>query len=188
MADDEDREAEGDMIGLGSKVTPEKINFITKHARVLLCTSIGREIAERLELPQMWQDNTDPFGTAFTVSVDYKTTTTGISAYDRATTIKALADPEAKPEDFFKPGHCFPLVAKDGGVLERNGHTEASVTLARLAGEAEVAYICEILKEDGHMARRPELEEIAKEYDLPYFTIANCRSTAGASRVAGQNS
>ena len=97
VADDEDREAEGDMIGLGSKVTPEKINFMTKHARGLLCTSIGREIAERLELPQMWQDNTDPFGTAFTVSVDYKTTTTGISAYDRATTIKALADPIKLP-------------------------------------------------------------------------------------------
>lgn len=184
VADDEDREAEGDMIGLGSKVTPEKINFMTKHARGLLCTSIGREIAERLELPQMWQDNTDPFGTAFTVSVDYKTTTTGISAYDRATTIKALADPESKPEDFFKPGHCFPLVAKDGGVLERNGHTEASVTLARLAGEAEVAYICEVLKEDGHMARRPELKQIAKEYSLPYFTIADlqeyCRSFASS--------
>ncbi len=154
MADDEDREAEGNRIGLGSKVTPEKINFMTQHARGLICTSIGREIAERLELPQMWQDNTDPFGTAFTVSVDYKTTTTGISAYDRATTIKALADPEA------------------------------SVTLARLAGEVEVAYICEILKEDGHMARRPELEEIAKEYDLPYFTIAElqeyCRSFASS--------
>lgn len=182
VADDEDREAEGDMIGLGSKVTPENINFMTKHARGLLCTSIGRKIAERLELPQMWVDNTDPFKTAFTVSVDYKTTTTGISAFDRATTIKALADDSTKPEDFFKPGHCFPLVAKDGGVLERNGHTEASVTLARLAGESEVAYICEILKEDGHMARRPELKQIAKEYHLPYFTIADlqeyCRSLA----------
>lgn len=184
VADDEDREAEGDMIGLGSKVTPETVNFMTKHARGLLCTSVGRKVAERLNLPQMWQDNTDPYGTAFTVSVDYKTTTTGISAYDRATTIKAIADPTTKPEDFFKPGHCFPLVAKDGGVLERNGHTEASVTLARLAGEPEVAYICEVLKEDGHMARRPELKKIAKEYGLPYFTIADlqeyCKTPASS--------
>ena len=184
VADDEDREAEGDMIGLGAKVTPENVNFMTKYARGLLCTSIGSQVAKRLKLPQMWQDNTDPYGTAFTVSVDYKTTTTGISAYDRAATIKAIADPTSKPEDFFKPGHCFPLVAKDGGVLERNGHTEASVTLARLAGEPEVAYICEVLKADGHMARRPELKQIAKEHHMPYFTIADlqeyCKSQASS--------
>lgn len=173
VADDEDRESEGDMIGLGSKVTPENVNFMTKHARGLLCTSVGRKVAERLQLPQMETKNTDPYGTAFTISVDYKTTTTGISAYDRATTIKAIADPNSKPEDFFRPGHCFPLVAKDGGVLERNGHTEASVTLARLAGEPEVAYICEVMKADGHMARRPQLREIAKEYHLPFLTIAD---------------
>ncbi|MBP2057522.1 3,4-dihydroxy 2-butanone 4-phosphate synthase/GTP cyclohydrolase II [Lactobacillus colini] len=172
VADDEDRESEGDMIGLGSKVTPENINFMTKYARGLLCTSISRDIAQRLKLNQMTGDNTDPFGTAFTISVDYKTTTTGISAYDRAATIKALADPNSKPEDFFRPGHCFPLVAKDGGVLERNGHTEASVTLAKLAGEEPVAYICEVLKSDGHMARRPQLREIAKEHHMPFLTIA----------------
>lgn len=173
VADDEDRESEGDMIGLGSKVTPENVNFMTKFARGLLCTSVGREVAERLQLPQMEQDNTDPYGTAFTISVDYKTTTTGISAYDRAATIKAIADPSTKPKDFFRPGHCFPLVAKDGGVLERNGHTEASVTLARLAGEEPVAYICEVMKADGHMARRPQLREIAKEHHMPLFTIAD---------------
>jgi 3,4-dihydroxy 2-butanone 4-phosphate synthase/GTP cyclohydrolase II len=173
VADDEDRESEGDMIGLGSKVTPENVNFMTKFARGLLCTSVGREVAERLQLPQMEQDNTDPYGTAFTISVDYKTTTTGISAFDRAATIKAIADPTTKPADFFRPGHCFPLVAKDGGVLERNGHTEASVTLARLAGEEPVAYICEVMKADGHMARRPQLREIAKEHHLPLFTIAD---------------
>jgi 3,4-dihydroxy 2-butanone 4-phosphate synthase/GTP cyclohydrolase II len=173
VADDEDRESEGDMIGLGSKVTPENVNFMIKHARGLLCTSVGRKVAERLQLPQMETNNTDPYGTAFTISVDYKTTTTGISAYDRATTIKAIADPTSKPEDFFRPGHCFPLVAKDGGVLERNGHTEASVTLARLAGEPEVAYICEVMKADGHMARRPQLREIAKEYHMPFLTIAD---------------
>lgn len=172
VADDEDRESEGDMIGLGSKVTPENVNFMTKHARGLLCTPVSKEIAERLKLPQMQQDNTDPYGTAFTISVDYKTTTTGISAYDRAATIKAIADPNSKAEDFFRPGHCFPLVAKDDQIKNRNGHTEASIALAHLAGEPEVAYICEVMKSDGHMARRPQLREIAKEYGLPFLTIS----------------
>lgn len=172
VADDEDRESEGDMIGLGSKVTPENVNFMTKYARGLLCTPVSRDIAMRLKLPQMQQDNTDPYGTAFTISVDYKTTTTGISAYDRAATIKAIADPHSKPEDFFRPGHCFPLVAKDDQIKNRNGHTEASIALAHLAGEPEVAYICEVMKSDGHMARRPQLREIAKEHHLPFLTIA----------------
>lgn len=176
VADDEDREAEGDMIGLGSKVTPENVNFMTKNARGLLCTSISSKIAKRLKLPQMEKDNTDPYGTAFTISVDYKTTTTGISAYDRAATIKAIADCDSKPSDFFHPGHCFPLVAKDGGVLERNGHTEASITLAKLAHEPEVAYICEVMKADGHMARRNQLKEIAKEHHMPFLTIAELQS------------
>lgn len=172
VADDEDRESEGDMIGLGSKVTPENVNFMTKHARGLLCTPVSKTIAQRLNFYQMEQNNTDPYGTAFTISVDYKTTTTGISAYDRAATIKAIADPTSKPEDFFKPGHCFPLVAKDDQIKNRNGHTEASIALAHLAGEPEVAYICEVMKADGHMARRPQLKEIAKEYHLPFLTIA----------------
>lgn len=172
VADDEDRESEGDMIGLGSKVTPENINFMTKHARGLLCTPVSKAIAERLQLPQMQQDNTDPYGTAFTISVDYKTTSTGISAYDRATTIKAIADPTSKPEDFFRPGHCFPLVALDDEIKNRNGHTEASIALAHLAGEPEVAYICEVIKDDGHMARRPYLKRVAKEYHMPFLTIA----------------
>ncbi|EEJ71892.1 bifunctional 3,4-dihydroxy-2-butanone-4-phosphate synthase/GTP cyclohydrolase II [Lactobacillus ultunensis] len=172
VADDEDRESEGDMIGLGSKVTPENVNFMTKHARGLLCTPVSKKIAERLKLPQMQQDNTDPYGTAFTISVDYKTTTTGISAYDRATTIKAIANPNSKPEDFFRPGHCFPLVAKDDQIKQRNGHTEASIALAHLAGEPEVAYICEVMKPDGHMARRTQLRQIAKEYHMPFLTIA----------------
>ena len=172
VADDEDRESEGDMIGLGSKVTPENVNFMTKHARGLLCTPVSKTIAQRLNFYQMEQNNTDPYGTAFTISVDYKTTTTGISAYDRAATIKAIADPTSKPEDFFRPGHCFPLVAKDDQIKNRNGHTEASIALAHLAGEPEVAYICEVIKADGHMARRPQLKEIAKEYHLPFLTIA----------------
>ncbi|MGP3258452.1 3,4-dihydroxy-2-butanone-4-phosphate synthase, partial [Lactobacillus crispatus] len=162
VADDEDRESEGDMIGLGSKVTPENVNFMTKHARGLLCTPVSKTIAQRLNFYQMEQNNTDPYGTAFTISVDYKTTTTGISAYDRAATIKAIADPTSKPEDFFRPGHCFPLVAKGDQIKNRNGHTEASIALAHLAGEPEVAYICEVMKADGHMARRPQLKEIAK--------------------------
>jgi 3,4-dihydroxy 2-butanone 4-phosphate synthase/GTP cyclohydrolase II len=172
VADDEDRESEGDMIGLGSKVTPENVNFMTKYARGLLCTPVSKEIADRLGFKQMEQDNTDPYGTAFTISVDYKTTTTGISAYDRAATIKAIADPNSKPEDFFRPGHCFPLVAKDDQLKNRNGHTEASIALAHLAGEPEVAYICEVMKSDGHMARRPQLREIAKEHHMPFLTIA----------------
>ncbi|MCT7774636.1 MAG: 3,4-dihydroxy-2-butanone-4-phosphate synthase, partial [Lactobacillus crispatus] len=172
VADDEDRESEGDMIGLGSKVTPENVNFMTKHARGLLCTPVSKTIAQRLNFYQMEQNNTDPYGTAFTISVDYKTTTTGISAYDRAATIKAIADPTSKPEDFFRPGHCFPLVAKGDQIKNRNGHTEASIALAHLAGEPEVAYICEVMKADGHMARRPQLKEIAKEYHLPFLTIA----------------
>lgn len=172
VADDEDRESEGDMIGLGSKVTPENVNFMTKHARGLLCTPVSKTIAKRLNFYQMEENNTDPYGTAFTISVDYKTTTTGISAYDRAATIKAIADPNSKPEDFFRPGHCFPLVAKDDQIKNRNGHTEASIALAHLAGEPEVAYICEVMKADGHMARRPQLKEIAKEYHLPFLTIA----------------
>lgn len=172
VADDEDRESEGDMIGLGSKVTPESVNFMTKYARGLLCTPVSKEIAKRLNFYQMEQNNTDPYGTAFTISVDYKTTTTGISAYGRAAAIKAIADPNSKPEDFFRPGHCFPLVAKDDQIKTRNGHTEASIALAHLAGEPEVAYICEVIKEDGHMARRPQLKEIAKEHNLPFLTIA----------------
>lgn len=176
VADDEDRESEGDMIGLGSKVTPENVNFMTKYARGLLCTPISREIARRLKFEQMQQDNTDPYGTAFTVSVDYKTTTTGISAYDRAATIKAIANPNTRPSDFFKPGHCFPLVAKDDQLKLRNGHTEASIALAKLAGEPEVAYICEVMKADGHMARRPQLREIAREHHLPFLTIADLQA------------
>lgn len=181
VADDENRESEGDMIGLGSKVTPENVNFIIKHARGLLCTPVSKEIAKRLKLSQMQDDNTDPYGTAFTISVDYKTTTTGISAYDRAATIKAIADPNSKPEDFFRPGHCFPLVAVDDQIKHRNGHTEAAIALAHLAGEPEVAYICEVIKSDGHMARIPQLKEIAKEYHMPFLTIAELQEYINSS-------
>lgn len=171
VMDDLDREAEGDMIGLASKATPQKVNFMTKYARGLMCVPMAPSVAKRLQLPQMTSDNTDPFGTAFTISVDHKSTTTGISAFDRWRTIKNLANPTATNEDFYKPGHIFPLVAKENGVLDRNGHTEAAVDLAKLAGEEPVAYICEILKSNGEMARSPELHEMAEEYSLPIITI-----------------
>lgn len=171
VMDDLDREAEGDLVGIASKVTPQKVNFMTKYARGLMCVPMAPKVAKRLQLPQMTSDNTDPFGTAFTISVDHKSTTTGISAFDRWRTIKNLADPQASGDDFYKPGHLFPLVAKDNGVLERNGHTEAAVDLAKLAGEEPVAYICEILKANGEMARSTELHEMAEEYSLPLITI-----------------
>lgn len=171
VMDDLDREAEGDMIGLAAKATPEKVNFMTKYARGLMCVPMAPTVANRLGLHQMTDNNTDPFGTAFTISVDHKSTTTGISAFDRWRTITHLADPQAKNEDFYKPGHIFPLVAKENGVLERNGHTEAAVDLAKLAGVEPVAYICEILKSNGEMARSKELHEKAAEFSLPIITI-----------------
>ncbi len=171
VMDDADREAEGDLVGLASEATPEKVNFMTKYARGLMCVPMAPEVAERLKLPQMTTDNSDPFGTAFTISVDHHSTTTGISAFDRWRTITHLAAPTAKNEDFYKPGHIFPLVAKKNGVLERDGHTEAAVDLARLAGVEPVAYICEILKDNGEMARSVELHEKAAEYGLPIITI-----------------
>lgn len=171
VMDDLDREAEGDMIGLASKATPEKVNFMTKYARGLMCVPMAPSVAKRLGLHQMTDDNTDPFGTAFTISVDHKSTTTGISAFDRWRTITHLADPQSKNEDFYKPGHIFPLVAKENGVLDRNGHTEAAVDLAKLAGVEPVAYICEILKSNGEMARSKELHEKAAEFSLPIITI-----------------
>lgn len=171
VMDDLDREAEGDMIGLASKATPEKVNFMTKYARGLMCVPMAPAVAKRLGLHQMTDDNTDPFGTAFTISVDHKSTTTGISAFDRWRTITHLADPASTNQDFYKPGHIFPLVAKENGVLDRNGHTEAAVDLAKLAGVEPVAYICEILKSNGEMARSKELHEKAAEFSLPIITI-----------------
>lgn len=171
VMDDLDREAEGDLVGIASKVTPQKVNFMTKYARGLMCVPMAPKVAKRLQLPQMTSDNTDPFGTAFKISVDHKSTTTGISAFDRWRTIKNLAGPQASGDDFYKPGHLFPLVAKDHGVLERNDHTEAAVDLAKLSGEEPVAYICEIIKANGEMARSTELHEMAEEYSLPLITI-----------------
>ncbi|MFC3803114.1 bifunctional 3,4-dihydroxy-2-butanone-4-phosphate synthase/GTP cyclohydrolase II [Cohnella sp. GCM10012308] len=171
VVDDEDRENEGDLIALAEKATAEVINFMITKARGLVCAPITQERAEQLELPPMVSHNTDYHGTAFTVSVDHISTTTGISAYERAMTVKGLIDPDAKPGDFRKPGHIFPLIAKKGGVLRRSGHTEAAIDLAILCESEPAAVICEVIKEDGTMARLPDLQLFAKEHDLKLISI-----------------
>lgn len=174
LVDDEDRENEGDLTIMAEKVTPEAINFMTKYARGLVCLAITKDRADKLKLYPMVQDNTSKFSTAFTVSVDAREgTTTGISAYDRATTIKKIIDDNTKPDDLVRPGHVFPLIARDGGVLVRAGQTEGSVDLAKLAGLKPAAVICEIMNEDGTMARLPQLEEFAKKFDIKICTIAD---------------
>ena len=174
VADDEDRENEGDLVCAAEKITPELVNFMTKFGRGLICVSMTAERADALELPLMTERSTDPQGTAFTVSVDAHHrfgVTTGISAHDRAKTVHVLADPESIPDDLRRPGHIFPLRARRGGVLRRVGQTEAAVDLARLAGLAPTGVICEILNEDGTMARRDELEVMAREHDLRFITV-----------------
>jgi 3,4-dihydroxy 2-butanone 4-phosphate synthase/GTP cyclohydrolase II len=173
LMDDEDRENEGDLIMAAEKVTPEAIAFFVRHTSGIICAPMTRERLEQLRLPQMVPDNTEAHRTAFTISVDYKHgTTTGISAHDRAKTIRALADTTSKPEDFARPGHIFPLRAAEGGVLTRAGHTEASVDLARLAGLAQAAIICEVVNDDGSMKRGPELIGFAREHGIRIGTIA----------------
>lgn len=175
VADDEDRENEGDLVCAAAAATPELINFMTRFGRGLICVTLTQERADALELPPMTDTNTDPHGTAFTVSVDADPrygVTTGISAQDRARTIEVLVDESSTPADLRRPGHIFPLRAVPGGVLRRVGQTEASVDLARLAGLPPAGVICEILSRDGSMARRPELEEFAREHDLTFVTVA----------------
>jgi 3,4-dihydroxy 2-butanone 4-phosphate synthase/GTP cyclohydrolase II len=174
IVDDEDRENEGDLMVAAEKVTPDIINFMARHGRGLICLPLTRRRLEELQLPLMVQDNTARFQTAFTVSVDAKEgIATGISAHDRARTVLAAVDPGTKPQDLARPGHIFPLQAKEGGVLARAGQTEAAVDLARLAGLTPAGVICEILNEDGTMARRPQLEKISEEFDIPILTIAD---------------
>jgi len=174
LVDDEDRENEGDLCMAAAFATPEAINFMSKYGRGLICVTLTEEKADQLKLPLMVVDNNSKFKTAFTVSVDaVKGTTTGISAADRATTIQAIIRPDAKPEDLARPGHIFPLRAKKGGVLVRVGQTEGSVDLARLAGVYEAGVICEIMNDDGTMARRPQLEQMAKKFNLTIVTIAD---------------
>lgn len=174
IIDDEDRENEGDFMVAAEKATPAIINFMSKHGRGLICLPLTRKRLEELQLPLMVQDNTARFQTAFTVSIDAKDgIATGISAYDRARTVQVAVDPKTKPPDLSRPGHIFPLQAKEGGVLARAGQTEAAVDLARLAGLTPAGVICEIMNEDGTMARMPQLEEISREHDIPILTIAD---------------
>ncbi|MDX9724508.1 MAG: 3,4-dihydroxy-2-butanone-4-phosphate synthase [Myxococcota bacterium] len=174
LVDDENRENEGDLCMLAELVTPEAINFMAKHGRGLICLAMTPERLERLEIPMMVRQNTSRLGTAFTVSIEARTgVTTGISAADRARTIRVATDDGAKPDDLVRPGHIFPLAAKPGGVLVRTGQTEGSVDLARLAGFKPAAVICEIMSDDGTMARMPELERFAAQHQMPIVTIAD---------------
>ncbi|EEM15542.1 MULTISPECIES: bifunctional 3,4-dihydroxy-2-butanone-4-phosphate synthase/GTP cyclohydrolase II [Bacillus] len=171
VCDDESRENEGDFIALAENITPETINFMITHGRGLVCVPITEQYAERLQLEPMVSHNTDSHHTAFTVSVDHISTTTGISAYERATTVRELLNPDSKGTDFNRPGHIFPLIAKEGGVLRRAGHTEAAVDLAKLCGAEPAGVICEIINEDGTMARVPDLVQVAKQFNIKMITI-----------------
>lgn len=172
VVDDEDRENEGDLIAAAELCTPETINFMATYARGLICVALTEDRARQLDLDVMVRNSTGLHGTKFTVSVDYIFgTSTGISAYDRAKTVRALTDPNSKPSDFARPGHIFPLIAVKEGVLRRAGHTEAAVDLMRLAGLYPSGVLCEIIKEDGTMARRPDLEKFAEEHNLKIITV-----------------
>ncbi|GAF65379.1 3,4-dihydroxy-2-butanone 4-phosphate synthase [Bacillus sp. TS-2] len=171
VCDDEDRENEGDFIALAEFATAEVINFMATYGRGLICTPITEERASELQLVPMVDVNTDPHGTAFTVSVDFETTTTGISAFERSETVLALVNEKVHKHQFKKPGHIFPLIGKKGGVLQRAGHTEAAIDLARLAGSKPAGVICEVMNEDGSMARVPQLRELANKFQLKMITI-----------------
>lgn len=172
VTDDEDRENEGDFICAAEFATTENLNFMATYGKGLICMPMSKEICEKLKLPQMVADNTDNHETAFTVSIDYAGTTTGISAEERGMTARHCVSEAAKPEDFRRPGHMFPLLAKKNGVLERNGHTEATVDLMRLAGLKECGLCCEIMREDGTMMRTTELVELAEKWNICFITIA----------------
>ena len=173
MIDDEDRENEGDLVYAATFSTPDHVNFMASEAKGLICVAISKDIADRLDLQPMVQKNDSQHETAFTVSVDAKEATTGISAYERDMTIRLLANPISSPEDFVRPGHIFPLIAKEGGVLVRTGHTEGSVDLCRLAGLTPATVICEIMREDGQMARRDDLEIFAQKHGLHIVYISD---------------
>lgn len=174
LVDDEDRENEGDLCMAAEAVTPEAVNFMATHGRGLICLTLSSDIVDQLQLPMMVSDNQSPYGTGFTISIEARTgVTTGISAADRARTIEAAVAPDAAPHDLISPGHIFPLRAKDGGVLVRTGQTEGSVDLARLAGLRTAGVICEIMKDDGTMARMPDLEKFAEKHELKIATIAD---------------
>ena len=174
--DDPDRENEGDLICAAEFATTENVNFMATHGKGLICMPMSYGYVQKLQFPQMVTRNTDNHETAFTVSIDHVDTTTGISAAERALTARKCVDPDAKPQDFRRPGHMFPLLAKDNGVLERNGHTEATVDLMRLAGLREVGLCCEIMGEDGTMLRSPALQEKAKQWGLKFITIRDLQN------------
>lgn len=173
VVDDEERENEGDLVMAAEKATPESVNFMAVYARGMICAPISEEQAARLGLNLMVERNTESMRTAFTVTVDHKDTSTGISAFDRAKTIVKLADPNSKALDFVKPGHIFPLIARKGGVLSRLGHTEAAVDLAKMAGLTPAGTICEVMNENGTMARLPQLTEFSKKHGLKLITVAD---------------
>ncbi|MDE6887690.1 MAG: bifunctional 3,4-dihydroxy-2-butanone-4-phosphate synthase/GTP cyclohydrolase II [Eubacterium sp.] len=176
VTDDPDRENEGDFICAAQFATTENINFMATHGKGLICMPMSAEYVHKLRVPQMVQDNTDNHETAFTVSIDHVKTTTGISAAERSVTAMGCVADDAKPEDFRRPGHMFPLLAKDNGVLERNGHTEATVDLCRLAGLKECGLCCEIMRDDGTMMRMPELTELAEKWNLKFITIKDLQN------------
>ncbi len=171
VIDDENRENEGDFVALAEFATPEIVNLMATEGRGLICVPVEETIAKRLKIGLMTDNNTDEYGTAFTISVDHRDTTTGISAFERSHTIMGMLDPAAKPADFKRPGHIFPLIAKKGGVLRRAGHTEAAVDLAKMAGSEPAGVICEIMNVDGTMARVDDLQEVAKRLDMGILTI-----------------
>lgn len=174
--DDPDRENEGDLICAAEFATTENVNFMATHGKGLICMPMSYGYVQKLQFPQMVTRNTDNHETAFTVSIDHVDTTTGISAAERALTARKCVDPDAKPQDFRRPGHMFPLRAKAGGVLVRNGHTEATVDLCRLAGLAPCGLCCEIMADDGTMMRTPELIEFARRHDMTFITIADLQA------------
>ena len=171
VTDDEDRENEGDFVCAAEFATTENVNFMAIYGKGLICMPMSEELVKKLQIPQMVENNTDNHSTAFTVSIDHVDTTTGISAAERSVTAMKSVDDNVKPEDFRRPGHMFPLLSKANGVLERNGHTEATVDLVKLAGLKECGLCCEIMKDDGEMMRTPELIELAQKFDLKFITI-----------------
>jgi len=188
MSDDEDRENEGDLVYAAPFSTPEHVNFMAKEARGLICVTLKKEVAQRLDLTPMVNSNTSQHETAFTISVDAADAHTGISAHERDMAIKILANPLAKSQELVKPGHIFPLIAKDGGVLVRTGHTEGSVDLCRLAGLNECAVICEIIKDNGEMARRDDLDIFAKKHNLKTVYISDLVEYRLANEILVQES